>query len=221
MTNDKRKLELVANQSKTNTDVIIRKSRAEDAERIAELARLCFDPPEIAFTKRNFVSQIEKFPEGQICVELNGEIIGSCSSLIVNIDEYPKYHTLAAISDNGNIQNHNPNGKHLYGIDVIVHPQYRGLKMGKRLYNARRQVCENLGLQSVIFGGRIPNYHKYATTMTVEEYVGSVLKKNIFDPVLTFQLKSGFQFKYILPNYIPTDHESMYFATFMEWLNTN
>jgi GNAT superfamily N-acetyltransferase len=220
MNNDQRKVELVANQSEIHTDVIIRNSRTEDAERIAELARLCFDPPEIAFSKNNFVSQIKKFPEGQICIELNGEIIGSCCSLIVNIDEYPKYHTLAEISDNGNIQNHNPNGKHLYGIDVVVHPEHRGLKIGKKLYNARRQVCENLGLQSVIFGGRIPNYHKYADTMTVEEYVGNVIKENIYDPVLTFQLKNGFQLKYMLPNYLPTDHESMYFATFMEWVNT-
>lgn len=221
MKKENRKFEGLSIPSENNTDLILRNSCLDDAERIAELAGLCFDPPEIAFTKDNFASQIEKFPEGQFCVEFKGEIIGSCSSLIVNIDEYPKHHAFVDMSDNGNIQNHNPNGKHLYGIDVIVHPEYRSMKIGTRLYEARKQVCKNLNLQSVIFGGRIPNYYKYADTMTVEEYVAKIIKKDIYDPVLTFQLKNGFKYKYILPNYLPTDHDSLYYATFMEWVNTN
>lgn len=221
MSNENRKLEILMLASENNADLILRNSRLDDAEHIADLARLCFDPPEIAFTKDNYTSQIEKFPEGQLCVEFKGEIIGSCSSLIVNIDEYPKYHTLVDMSDSGNIQNHNPNGKHLYGIDVIVHPEYRSMKIGTRLYEARKQVCKNLNLQAVIFGGRIPNYHKYTDTLNVEEYVDKIIKKDIYDPVLTFQLKNGFKYQYILPNYLPTDHESLYYATFMQWVNTN
>ncbi|MGG0277885.1 GNAT family N-acetyltransferase [Bacillus rhizoplanae] len=219
MSKENKKIELLENQLINQTDVIVRNSRPEDAERIAELARLCFDPPEIAFSKGNFESQIDHFPEGQFCVELNGEIIGSCSSVIVDIEDYPKHHTLVEISDNGNIKNHNPNGKNLYGIDVIVHPKFRGLKIGKNLYNVRGKLCKNIGLHSVVFGGRIPNYYKYADQMTADDYVGEVIKKKIMDPVLTFQLNNGFQYKYILPNYISMDHESMYFATFMEWVN--
>lgn len=221
MSNENRNIEFKEDQIVNKPDLIIRNSRPEDAESIADLARICFDPPEIAFTKENFLSQIEHFPKGQFCVEYNGEIIGSCSSVIVNIEEFPKYHTLAEISDNGNIRNHNPNGKNLYGIDVIVHPKFRGLKIGKGFYNARRKLCKNLGLHSVMFGGRIPNYHKYADKMTADDYVSKVMQNKLFDPVLTFQLKNGFLYKYILPNYIPTDHESMYFATFMEWVNSN
>jgi ribosomal protein S18 acetylase RimI-like enzyme len=212
MSNDK---DLIVNK----TDFFIRNSRPEDAKRIAELARLCFDPPEIAFSEDNFLSQIEHFPEGQFCVEHNGEIIGSCSSVIVNIEEYPKYHTLAEISDSGNIKNHNPNGKNLYGIDVIVHPEFRGLKIAKRFYEARKQLCKNLGLHSILFGGRIPHFHRYADQMTAEDYVGEVINNKLMDPVLSFQLRNGFQYQYLLPNYIPTDHESRYYATFMEWVN--
>lgn len=201
------------------TDFIIRNSSPEDAKRIADLARLCFDPPEIAFSKDNFESQIEHFPEGQFCVEYNGEIIGSCSSVIVNMEDYPKYHTLAEISDGGNIKNHDPNGKNLYGIDVIVHPTFRGLKIAKRFYEARKQLCKNLSLHSILFGGRIPYYHRYADQMTAEDYVGEVINNKLTDPVLSFQLRNGFQYQYILPNYIPTDHESRYYATFMEWVN--
>ncbi|WP_233269411.1 GNAT family N-acetyltransferase [Alteribacillus sp. YIM 98480] len=209
-----------AHSIENKADIIVRKSRVEDAEKLNELARLCFDPPEIAFTKKNFENMITRFPEGQICVEYKGKIIGSCSSLIVNIDEYPKHHTLHEISDQGYISNHNENGKDLYGIDVIVHPDYRGLKIGKQLYEARKQVCKELHLQSIIFGGRIPNFCSYASSMSAKQYVENVMEGKIYDPVLTFQLRNGFTFKYILPNYIPEDRESLCNATFMEWRNT-
>ncbi|MBU8877519.1 GNAT family N-acetyltransferase [Bacillus sp. FJAT-29790] len=217
MGNKGNKVEELSNLTVDHPDFFVRNSRLEDVERLVELARLSFNPSEIAFTKGNFCRQIETFPEGQICVEYKGDIIGSCSSVIVNIEDYPKEHTLKEISDNGNIQNHNVNGKHLYGIDVIVHPNFRQRKIGKRLYEARKQVCKKLDLQSIIYGGRIPYYQKYAETMAVEDYVDKVIEGKIYDPVLTFQLKNGFQFKHIMPNYLPTDSESMFYATFMEW----
>lgn len=219
MSNENRKYKLSDDQSDNSSDLIVRNSRPGDVERISELARLCYDPPEIAYTKENFLSQIEIFPEGQFCVELNGEIIGSCSSVLVNIEDYPKHHTLVEISDNGDIKNHNPIGKNLYGIDIVVHPQYRGLKIGNRLYNARRQLCKSLGLESIIFGGRIPRYHQYANQMSAEDYVGKVISNQIMDPVLRFQLNNGFEYRYIMPNYLLTDRESMYYATFMECVN--
>ncbi|MFK9092573.1 GNAT family N-acetyltransferase [Bacillus salipaludis] len=219
MSNENRKYKLSDDQSDNSSDLIVRNSRPGDVERISELARLCYDPPEIAYTKENFLSQIEIFPEGQFCVELNGEIIGSCSSVLVNIEDYPKHHTLVEIADNGDIKNHNPTGKNLYGIDIVVHPQYRGLKIGKRLYNARRQLCKSLGLESIIFGGRIPRYHQYANQMSAEDYVEKVISNQIMDPVLRFQLNNGFEYRYIMPNYLLTDHESMYYATFMECVN--
>ncbi|MRH41709.1 GNAT family N-acetyltransferase [Aquibacillus halophilus] len=200
-------------------EIIVRNSRVEDADRIAEIARLTFDPPEIAFTKEHYLSEINIFPKGQVCVEYKGEIIGSCSSLIVNMDDYPKQHSLSQIADDGYIRNHNPNGKNLYGIDVIVHPDYQGMKVGKKLYEARRQLCQELNLESIVFGGRMPNFHQYAERMTAEEYVEKVIKEELYDPVLTFQLKRGFSFKYLMPGYLPTDPASMYTATFMEWKN--
>ncbi|MBB6454712.1 GNAT superfamily N-acetyltransferase [Salirhabdus euzebyi] len=202
-------------------DLFVRNSRVEDADRIAEIARLTFDPPEIAFKKEHYVSQMNTFPEGQICVEYNGEIVGSCSSLLVNIEDYPTEHTLSQISDDGYIRNHNPNGQNLYGIDVIVHPDYQGMKIGKSLYDARRQLCEQLNLKSIVFGGRMPNFHQYANKFSATEYVEKVINGEVYDPVMTFQLKKGFKFKHLLPKYLPTDPDSGFTATFMEWINQN
>lgn len=203
------------------TDLVIRNSRVGDADRIAEIARATFDPPDIAFKKEHYVSEINTFPEGQVCVEYNGEIIGSCSSLLVNMENYPVEHTLSQISDDGYIRNHNPNGRHLYGIDVIVHPNFQGMKVGKSLYDARRQICEELNLESIVFGGRMPHFHKYSDELSADEYVQKVINREIYDPVMTFQLNKGFVFRHLLPGYLPSDPDSGYTATFMEWVNPN
>ena len=34
----------------------------------------------------------------------------------------------------------------LYGIDVFIVPEFRGLRLGRRLYDARKELCENLNL---------------------------------------------------------------------------
>lgn len=86
-------------------------------------------------------SHISIFPEGQFCVEYDGQIIGSCSSLIINFDEYDDQHTWDEITDQGYITNHDPDGYNLYGIEVMVHPDFRRMKIGRRLYEARKDLC--------------------------------------------------------------------------------
>ncbi|MDQ0337807.1 putative amidohydrolase/ribosomal protein S18 acetylase RimI-like enzyme [Caldalkalibacillus uzonensis] len=205
--------------SRLEKKIIVRNMRLDDVDEIVELANLAYGIPGVAFRKEQYESQVRIFPEGQFCVEYDGKIVGSCSSLIVNFDEYGEDHTLAEISGDGFIRNHNPNGINLYGIEVVVHPEYRHMKIGRRLYEARRKLCRKLNLKSIVFGGRMPNYHKYADKLTPEEYVEQVIKKKIYDPVITFQLMNGFVFRKVMPNYLPADHESCQNATLMEWHN--
>ncbi|HET7579586.1 MAG TPA: bifunctional GNAT family N-acetyltransferase/carbon-nitrogen hydrolase family protein, partial [Bacillales bacterium] len=171
------------------------------------------------FKREHFESQLNIFPEGQVCIEYDGEIIGSCSSIIVNFEEYGEDHSFDEIADEGFIRNHNPDGVNLYGIEVVVHPDYRSMKIGRRLYEERRKICQKFNLKSILFGGRIPNFHKYADQMTAEEYVEQVIKKNLYDPVLTFQLMNGFQLRTVMPHYLPDDRVSLEYATLMEWHN--
>lgn len=199
--------------------IIVRKTRREDIDELVQVAKAGYGSPTMGPTHEKYESHLTIFPEGQLCVEYDGKLIGSCSSLIVNIEDYGKNHTFNEIADGGYIRNHNPTGRYLYGIDVVVHPDYRHMKVGQHLYKARRDICQKLNLQSIAFGGRMPNYHRYADQMTAEEYVNQVIKQNIYDPVVNFHIKNGFKFKHILKNYIPKDNESLGHATFMEWKN--
>ncbi|WP_240375909.1 bifunctional GNAT family N-acetyltransferase/carbon-nitrogen hydrolase family protein [Bacillus piscicola] len=202
-------------------EIVIREIKKEDIDEIVRIAQLGFDNPDIAFEKKHYESHIRLFPEGQMCVVYNGKIIGSSSSLIVNYDDYGDNHSIDEISGGGYITNHNPEGKHLYGTDVVVHPDFRHLKIGRRLYEERRNLCKKLNLESIIFGGRIPNYHKYADKMTAEEYVEKVRDQKIYDPVLVFQLMNGFEIRGVKADYLLEDEASLKYATILEWKNVD
>ncbi|WP_102347539.1 bifunctional GNAT family N-acetyltransferase/carbon-nitrogen hydrolase family protein [Bacillus sp. Marseille-P3661] len=200
--------------------MIIRNIIETDIDDILNLQKICFPNME-PWKREHLLSHLEHFPEGQFCVEYDGNIIGSCSSLLINFDEYDDQHTWDDITDEGYITNHNPEGYNMYGIEVMVDPNYRGMKIGRRLYEARKELARLLNLKSIIIGGRIPNYHKHANELSPREYVEEVAHQNIYDPVLTFQIMNGFTLMRINPNYLPDDKASQSYATLMEWNNVD
>jgi predicted amidohydrolase/ribosomal protein S18 acetylase RimI-like enzyme len=206
--------------SKFEKKIEIRNIESKDIDEMIQLQSLCF-PGMVPWKREHLESHLGHFPEGQLCAELEGKIIGSCSSLIVDFDEYDDRHTWDDITDNGYITNHNPNGYNLYGIEVMVHPDYRKMKIGHRLYEARKELARLLNLKSIIIGGRIPNYHKFAHEMAPRQYVDQVRLHKIYDPVLSFQLLNGFTLMRINPNYLPDDKDSRKYATLMEWNNVD
>lgn len=162
---------------------------------------------------------IQDFPEGQICVEVNGKVAGAALTIMVNYDDYGDDHTYAQITGNYQLNTHNPKGNVLYGVEIFVHPDHRGLRLGRRLYDARKELCENLNLRAIMAGGRIPGYAKVSAQMSPKEYIEKVRLKEIYDPILTFQLSNQFHVRKILRNYLVDDKESAHFATLLEWNN--
>lgn len=198
--------------------MIIRNLEEKDIDTIIRMQDICF-PGMDPWEKKHLESHLNIFPEGQFVAEYEGKVIASCSSLIINFDEYDDVHTWGDVTDDGYITNHNPDGYNLYGIEVMVDPQYRRMKIGQRLYEARKDLARKLNLKSIIIGGRIPYYHRYEKDMSAREYVEAVKLHQIYDPVLTFQLINDFRLIRINPNYLPDDIQSKKFATLMEWNN--
>jgi predicted amidohydrolase/ribosomal protein S18 acetylase RimI-like enzyme len=159
------------------------------------------------------------FPEGQICIEDKGKVVACALCLIVDYKKYGDNHSYLQITGNYSFSTHNEDGDVLYGIDLFIHPEYQGLRLGRRLYDARKEICENLNLKSIIAGGRIPGFAKYSENRTPRQYIDLVKSKDIYDPILSFQLSNDFHVRKILTNYLPTDNESMAYATLLEWNN--
>lgn len=177
------------------------------------------DMPHEYWSEREIKNLVNKFPEGQFCIEIDGKIAGCALSIIVDYGKYEDNHTYTTIIGGENFSTHTKDGDVLYGIDVFIHPEYRGMRLGRRLYEARKELCEQLNLKSIIFGGRIPNYGDYAEELTPKKYIEKVKLKEIYDPVLSFQLSNDFHVKKVIKGYLEGDHESKEFATLMEWNN--
>jgi ribosomal protein S18 acetylase RimI-like enzyme len=201
--------------------VIIRTISREDIPSIVKLQKASF--PKMAaegvyWKPYQLESHMRVFPEGQFCAEYKGEIIGSCSSLIIKMEPEYKEHTWGEACGTSLFNNHTPNGDTLYGADVSTHPDFRRLGVATKLYNARRDLAIRLNLRRIIAGGRLINYCNYADKMTPEEYVRKIKRNEIKEPVLCFQLRNGFRVIKILPNYMK-DPRSLNYATFIEWKN--
>ena len=162
---------------------------------------------------------IAQFPEGQFVIFDNDNVIGTAFSIIIKYDDFGDNHTYKQITGNYTFSTHNPKGDVLYGVEVFIHPDYRGLRLGRRLYDARKELCEKYNLKAIVFGGRIPNYHQYVDELKPKEYIEKVKRKEIYDPVLTFQLSNDFHVKKVLQHYIPGDDESGDYATLLQWDN--
>lgn len=171
------------------------------------------------WSERSIKKLLAVFPEGQLIVMADDQVVGCALSIRIKSGDFDDEHTYKQITANYTFSTHNPNGNILYGIEVFIHPDFRGMRLGRRLYDARKELCEKLNLKAIVFGGRIPNYHKHADELTPKEYIQKVKQSEIFDPVLSFQLSNDFHVKKVLKNYIPEDAESREYATLLQWDN--
>ncbi len=208
------KINLLDQQKK----IKVRTANIEDYEQVVGLSKLCF-PKMPPWTRGQFKSMIDTFKEGQILIDINGKIVASSSSLILEFDEYNDTHNWREITNRGYITNHNPEGDTLYGIEMMVDPEYRNMKLSRRLYEARKKLVVDQNLKRIAIGGRIPGYAKHAPDITADEYVDKVHERAIFDPVLTAQMANGFVLIRLIPDYLPDDLESGGYATYLEWTN--
>jgi predicted amidohydrolase/GNAT superfamily N-acetyltransferase len=171
------------------------------------------------WSKQTIEKLLKLFPEGQLCISVDDKVVACSLALIVDYDQFGDKHTYQLITGNYTFSTHNPNGDTLYGIEIFVSPEFRGLRLGRRLYEARKELCESLNLKSIIAGGRIPGYHSYADKLSPRQYIDKVKAKELYDPTLTFQISNDFHVRKVLTNYLPGDHESKDFATLIEWNN--
>jgi hypothetical protein len=208
-------------ESPEHGKVIVRRTIPEDIDKIVSLQKESF--PYLARSGNiwhpdELQSHLQIFPEGQCVADLNGQVIGSASSLVVQLEPVYLDHTWKEVTGNGLLTTHNPSGDSLYGADISTHPKYRHEHIGKRLYDFRKELVVKLNVRRMISGGRLFNYCEYADKMSALEYAQKVIQGQLRDPVLSFELENGFRFVKILPNYMD-DIRSLNYASFIEWLN--
>jgi len=176
---------------------------------------------EAYWEEQHIESLINKFPEGQVVIKINNQLAGCALSIRINDADFNDAHTYDDITGTGKdtFSTHNDEGDTLYGIDVFIKAEFRGLRLGRRLYDYRKELCERLNLKGITFGGRIPNYHKYSHELSPKQYIDKVKRKEIHDPVLNFQVSNDFQPARILKGYLEGDKGSNNYAVLLKWNN--
>ena len=117
----------------------VRRTTIDDFDRLIELQLACF-PGMQPWGRDQVESQLAIFPEGQLVVEVDGKVAASSSSLILEYDPEMAWHNWKVVADEGYIRNHQPRGDTLYGIEIMVDPEFRGMKLSRRSYDARNAL---------------------------------------------------------------------------------
>ena len=161
--------------------VELRNLQMDDYDQLARSFKRIYGDEDVFWTRAQIKKLNTIFPEGQVVIVVDNRIVGCALSIIVDYNLVKGDHTYAQVTGNETFNTHNPNGNILYGIEVFSHPDFRGLRLARRMYEYRRELCEKLNLKAIMFGGRIPNYHKYADKMRPKEYIDHVRSREIYD----------------------------------------
>ncbi|MFA9479896.1 GNAT family N-acetyltransferase [Phycisphaerales bacterium AB-hyl4] len=202
--------------------VTVRNTRSEDIEPIVAMSRLVYGQKrKQRWLPEELLSHLRVFPQGQLVAvdRDSGAVVGMAASLILLWDDYETSDTWMDFTGGGTFDTHDPEGRTLYGAEVMVHPDHQGKGIGKALYAARRELCRVLGLRRIRAGARLRGYHGHADELTPRHYVAKVMSGELGDPTLSFQLKQGFKVLAVVSDYLDDDEDSLGYAALIEWIN--
>jgi predicted amidohydrolase/GNAT superfamily N-acetyltransferase len=201
--------------------LIVRNANLMDVKAIAMLTHRVYSNTDMrGYAESEIIGQINNFPQGQFVVTVDDKIVGYCATFRISGRIALKPHSWIEITGNGYAAKHDPHGDWLYGMEVCVDPGYQGYRIGQRLYNERKALCRSLRLKGIVFVGRLPTLSKrLAKFERVEHYVEQIVQRKQSDPVLSFQLRNGFEVIGIMENYMEADRQSLGYGIHLAWHN--
>lgn len=119
----------------------IRSVKKEDLDRCYEIESVSYAGDEAA-SKDKILKRIETYPEGFIVLENENEIIGFINSGATHKVELSDEEFKELIG-------HDPSGKHIVIMSVVVHPKYQGQSMASLLMNSFISSMRELGKSEI------------------------------------------------------------------------
>jgi ribosomal protein S18 acetylase RimI-like enzyme len=107
------------------SDLNIRLVTGSDLERCFEIETLAYAGDEAA-TQEKIRTRIQTYPEGFIVLENSNEVIGF-------INAGATHHVELSDESFKELIGHDPSGKHIVVMSVVVHPKYQGQGMASML----------------------------------------------------------------------------------------
>lgn len=201
-------------------DLTVVNLTADLAPQCADLELLSFphaDPADL-LSEEDIRAYARVFPEGFFVVLDDDRVVGQGAGIFLDFDLTKVQHSLLEATGEHQCGNHDPAGAWYYGTDIVVHPDYRGRGIGRRLYELRKDLVRRHGKRGIVAGGHIPGYADHRHEMSAEEYIGKVAAGELFDPTLTMQLHNGFRALGAISDYIH-DEATGSWSAFIVWEN--
>lgn len=204
---------------------------AGHAERLEELQRIVFPTLsyEERLRAEHYRRHLEVFPVGQFVLTIGGqpnydpgtgerglqgdevpltgdvgdeEIIGMTTTMRTDFDFANYRHSFLETSGGGWLSKHQPEGRWLYGLDMGIHPDWRGRGGARLLYRERQLLVRRLGLAGQLTVGMMNGYGAVKNEIPAEQYYREWLNGERGDPTLSKQRKIGFEPLGLIPDYL-------------------
>ncbi len=216
--------EIVVTKRVPNALVEVRTMTLADVEGAVALQRACFPPPfreELHWQPHHLLKHLEAFPEGQFVAVAGGCVVGSASNVRLPEDRWRAHLSWDETVGGLDLRGHDPAGPVLYGVDISVHPEWRGQGIARKLYEARFALVGSLGLRRYATSCRLPGFRDWLAGMALsqdllERYLSEVAAGVVVDRTLTPLLKLGLRLEGGLTGHMD-DEESMGCAASLEW----
>lgn len=171
------------------------------------LELLCFphaDPAQLIDVE-DVVASSQIFPEGFFVILDGEQVVGQAAGIFLDFDFSRPQHTILSITGVHQCGNHRPDGAWYYGTDMAVHPDQRRRGIGRMLYELRKDLVRRHHKRGILAGASIPGFADQKQMMSAAEYIDKVVRGELYDPTLSFQLHNGFRVVTPLENYLKDD----------------
>ncbi len=198
--------------------VLIRRAEVGDALAYAKVQDQEWDESMSAVVPK-IESRIATFADGVLVAEHNGAVVGGMT--FIRIDGYDVHDAQSweDITDNGWCTTHQDEGSVLFGVDLSV-SRHAPRSTAVLLFMAGMELAIREGSECVVWGGRMPRYHRHAAKMSAAEYAARKTSKGRYmDPEIELYSKvPGVQMVGVVPEYFK-DWESMNYGVMFSWSN--
>lgn len=201
---------------------VITAMTADHIDGVVALQRACFPAPfpeELLWQATHVQKHLELFPEGQFVALVDDFVAASASATLLSEDVWQAHADWDTTVGGPLLSTFDPGGSTLYGLDISVHPSYRGVGLGRELYETRFDLVRSGRAARYGTACRLPGYRDYAINhpgASVEEYADNVVKGLTQDRTLTPLLRYRLTFLTVIREYME-DYESQNAAALLEW----
>ncbi len=195
----------------------IRPTSPETAIGAAALQRACFPAPfpeDLLFSGDDVAEHIRRFPEGQFVAVHEGLVVGSCTNMLASREDWDAHRGWADAIGGLSLARHNPDGTVLYGVDISIHPEFRGQGLARRFYQKRFDLVQELGLEFYGTVCRLPGASE--SGLSAETFAQQVLAGERIDSPLTPFLRIGLRYGGLIHGYMD-DEESLDAGAILTW----